>query len=253
MQTPPPRFSIIIATYNAARTIKRCVRSIRAQTIRAQIIVADGLSKDATLQIVKGLNDPDIQIVSERDTGVYDAWNKGLKIATGEWIIFLGADDYYADPQALQSLADAISSAPAGQKLFYGVIEGVDSNDRPLSEENVAWDRCSVQLERGMPFTHVGTAHASSLFSDGRVFDASFRIAGDYNFLLPILREIGATFVPTYRVRMEMAGLSNDRRNRLRLLKEQLRIRRTHGVRFGVRDALWFWAKFAYYRCFHAR
>lgn len=87
--------SIIIATYNAEKTLKRCLNSIVSQKKdQLELLIIDGCSTDRTMDIVREFAESIDVIVSEVDKGIYDAWNKGIRLATGEWIMFLGADDY---------------------------------------------------------------------------------------------------------------------------------------------------------------
>ena len=87
--------SIIIATYNAEKVLKRCLDSIVAQkTNDIEILIVDGDSTDSTMEIVQSYGSDIDYSLSEKDNGIYDAWNKALKVARGEWIMFLGADDY---------------------------------------------------------------------------------------------------------------------------------------------------------------
>lgn len=88
------KISIIIATYNADKTLQRCLYSIALQkTEDIELLIIDGKSKDNTLEIIQK-NKAIINFwLSETDKGIYDAWNKGIKLARGKWIMFLGADD----------------------------------------------------------------------------------------------------------------------------------------------------------------
>lgn len=86
--------SIVIATFNAAKTLERCLQSIVPQlTDATELVIVDGGSEDETLSIIKKYEQYVAYTVSEPDKGIYDAWNKGVKVAHGEWIMFIGADD----------------------------------------------------------------------------------------------------------------------------------------------------------------
>jgi len=87
-------YSIIIATYNSANTLAEAIQSVLQQTLKDfELIIIDGKSSDGTLEIIKSYEKEITYWISEKDKGVYDAWNKGIKIAKGEWICFLGSDD----------------------------------------------------------------------------------------------------------------------------------------------------------------
>jgi glycosyltransferase involved in cell wall biosynthesis len=103
------QLSVIIPTYNSATTIFKCISTIINQTFRNyEILIIDGLSKDDTIPIIRSFNDERIKIHSEADQGVYDAMNKGIKMATGEWVFILGSDDCLYNNDVLQNFFDEI-------------------------------------------------------------------------------------------------------------------------------------------------
>ena len=89
-------FNIVIATYNSESTLERCLQSIRAifAEVSCNVILIDGASKDNTLSIAEKFTDIVDIVISEPDSGVYEAWNKGLEYCSHPWIMFLGSDDY---------------------------------------------------------------------------------------------------------------------------------------------------------------
>lgn len=104
-----PLISIIIPTYNAASFLPRAMDSIVAQTFKNfEVLIIDGLSQDNTTDIAKQYSHKiTLKIWSEKDQGIYDAMNKGIKAASGEWIYFLGSDDYFYDHEALMDFSKA--------------------------------------------------------------------------------------------------------------------------------------------------
>lgn len=104
-----PIISIITITYNSAKTLPHTINSIRSQTYRnVEYIVVDGGSTDGTLDIVEANRDLVSKWVSEPDGGIYDAINKGIAMATGDYVGLLHADDMMADTNVLQSIHRAI-------------------------------------------------------------------------------------------------------------------------------------------------
>jgi glycosyltransferase involved in cell wall biosynthesis len=102
-----PFFSIIIPTFNSEKTLKHCLNSIVSQTFHdCEILLIDGLSEDSTIDIIKeySSNFTGIHWISQKDQGIYDAMNKGLKVANGEWIYFLGSDDKLASNKVLEQI-----------------------------------------------------------------------------------------------------------------------------------------------------
>ena len=99
------KISIIIVAFNAAKTLETSIQSILQQSYsNKELIVIDGGSTDGTLEILEKINQKGFFWISEPDKGIYDAMNKGIKKATGEWIFFLGADDYFYDNLVLEAV-----------------------------------------------------------------------------------------------------------------------------------------------------
>lgn len=118
-----PVFSIIIPTYNSANTIKKAVVSILEQTFSSyEIIIVDGLSKDDTLGVIRQTikNDNRVIVVSERDKGIYDAMNKGIRMSKGEWVYFLGSDDWLYDSEVLEKVNEC--KANENVDYIYGKV-----------------------------------------------------------------------------------------------------------------------------------
>lgn len=102
-----PFFSIIIPTFNSEKTLNQCLNSIITQTFHNyEILLIDGLSTDSTIGIISkySIKFPKIHMISEKDNGIYDAMNKGIKIAKGEWVYFLGSDDKLSSVNILQEI-----------------------------------------------------------------------------------------------------------------------------------------------------
>lgn len=100
-----PFFSIVVPTFNSAKTLAICIDSILCQTFRnVEIIIVDGLSTDETLNIIKSYQSAFIKWISEKDGGIYDAMNKGITMANGEWLYFLGSDDRIHDKHVLENI-----------------------------------------------------------------------------------------------------------------------------------------------------
>ncbi len=107
-----PLISAIIPTYNAAKTLSRCLDSFAAQTFRDfEVLIIDGLSTDETCQIAYSYQEklPKLVVISEKDEGIYDAMNKGIDLAQGEWLYFIGSDDYLWDENVLRNVAIEIN------------------------------------------------------------------------------------------------------------------------------------------------
>ncbi len=126
-----PVLSIVIATYNAADSLQRCLDSIWSQDYeRIQVLVMDGDSSDGTESIIERNQDCIGYWCSEPDNGIYDAWNKALDHVTGDWVLFLGADDRLAAPDVLERAAAALEAIDGDVRIAYGTVNVVDSFGR---------------------------------------------------------------------------------------------------------------------------
>lgn len=111
-----PLISIVIATFNSEEHIENCLNSIMAHSgINLEIIVIDGKSTDRTLDIIRAMGIPNLTLVSEKDKGIYDALNKGVRLAKGQYLYFLGSDDRLLDGFSL--LANELG---AHNTVYYG-------------------------------------------------------------------------------------------------------------------------------------
>lgn len=234
-----PFFSIVIATYNCAHVIDRCLKHVYDQNLEAEVFVVDNCSTDGTIEIVKKKYlSAGINLIVERDRGVFDAWNKAIEKAKGEWILFLGADDYLPDKHALESLAKEIKKNEAF-RIFYGSVAVIDEQGKVVRTANAPWEGMKRNLRTTLPFTHVGSAHHRSLFENNRRFDTWFRIAGDYDFLYAELLAQGAKFVPDYKIVMELGGLSTTLKNRQRLIEEVEYAWKKNGIQVSLKNKVW--------------
>ena len=124
-----PKFSIITVTYNAASVIMPTLESVIAQGYTDyEYILVDGGSKDDTVAIAKTSGIQFAHVISERDKGIYDAMNKGISLATGDYLCFLNAGDAFYAPDTLQTIAGAIADENELPDVLYGETAEVDDS-----------------------------------------------------------------------------------------------------------------------------
>jgi glycosyltransferase len=185
------------------------LRSVARQTyVDVEHIIIDGGSRDATLAIVAAEGAHVARVVSERDSGIYDAMNKGLRLATGDLVGFLNADDMLASPQALAQIA----AAAVGADVVYGDLVYVDK-DRPERQIRY-WRSGAFRRERlrfGWMPPHPTFYVTRSFLASVGAFDTDFRIAADYDLMLRCLvrPELRVAYLPHVLVRMRTGGASN--------------------------------------------
>ncbi len=180
-----PLISIIIATYNASSTLRRCLDSIVPQlTVDTELIIIDGQSTDDTNAIVRSYGTAVTVHISEPDKGIYDAWNKGIGRATGQWIMFIGADDILL-PGAIDTYLHVLRSTVdiASYDYLCARNEYVDEAGHILGliGEAPSWQR----MRRYMSAAHVASLHNKThLFDTLGGYDLAYRICADYELLL---------------------------------------------------------------------
>lgn len=207
MRTTSPYFSVVIATLNSARTLQRCLDSVANQRFREfEVLLVDGGSRDGTRSIVTAHGDLVSQFVSEPDRGIYDAWNKAVAIARGEWICFLGADDYFWDADVLGDYRAFIAESLT-TRFIYGQIMKVGESGEALGIQGEPWSVAARRFPHAMTVPHVASMHHRSLFEPGR-FDTRLKIAADYKFLREELLSRGATFFPRIVAGAKTGGVS---------------------------------------------
>lgn len=168
------KLSIIIPTYNSATVLRRTLDSIVGQTFADwEVLVMDGASKDQTVDIAKSYQDERLKVFSEPDDGVYDAMNKGIKIAKGEWLYFLGSDDWLLNNEVLQNF---FSFDIEAFEVVYGDVEA----DQLASEHKGEWTVDTIEYNR----CHQAIFYKRSLFEKNGLYDTRYKILADHVFNL---------------------------------------------------------------------
>ncbi len=236
-----PYISIVTASYNAEKYLQTCIDSVAQQTFPyREHLIDDGSSQDGTLEIIKNNADRLSWWVSEQDTGIYQAWNKALRHAKGEWILFLGADDRLANPYVLEKIVPHLKNACPDYRLVYGKLNLINASGRILKTVGEPWKEYKGKYEHGrikLP-AHPETFHHRSLFEQ-KNFDESFRIAGDSEFLIRELKKRPALFVPELITTMTFGGTSGSPKNTLLRWKECHSIMKKHKLKIPLPVLIW--------------
>lgn len=219
------KISIITAVYNNELQIASAIDSVLSQTYKdIEYIVIDGSSTDGTLGVLDKYRPHIAQLVSEPDKGIYDALNKGIKLATGDVIGFMHSDDIFASDEVIAQVA--MQFADASVDTVYGDLQYVRKDDP--SKVIRYWKSSTfdcAQLKRGWMPPHPTVYLRRSVYDKYGVFDTSFRIAADYDFMLRIFRdnERIVSYIPEVMVRMRVGGESSSIKNYIRKWKEDYR------------------------------
>lgn len=204
-----PFVSIIVATYNAQNYLEATIKSIINQHYNDyELIIVDGGSKDATLDIITKYK-PQISVaICEPDKGIYDAWNKGINASKGDWICFLGAGDLL-NPNALNEYTKIIQNYQGDNPLEYisGKVTLIDKNNKPLRTIGKAWNWKA--FKNYMCVAHVASLHSRNLYEKYGLYNLEYKITGDYEFLLRAGKDLNAAFCNTVVVKMLVDGASS--------------------------------------------
>lgn len=218
--------SVIVATRNAAGTLRACLDSILCQTYSDyEILIQDAMSDDDTAAILRSYRDPRVRATIERDHGIYDAWNRALGRARGDWIMFLGADDRLAHPQVLGRRTELLGRTFDRVDLVCSRIAFVNEKGAIQKVVGTAWNWPILLTHQNV--AHIGMMHHRSLFKKFGLFDTRYRIAGDYEFLLRLGEQTRALFMDEVEVLAGCNGISQT--NILRVMYEGFHIQSNRG------------------------
>lgn len=205
-----PLFTIITATYNAENFLKSTIESISSQKFHSyEWIIVDACSTDSTPKLIEDNLSVFSLYISEKDDGIYDAWNKGLSHSKGDWIIFIGAGDQLVN-DALENYANLIHSLKINDECNFisSKAEIVDKNY--LSKKIIGREFVASEFIKYMSISHVGAMHHKSLFNEFGLFSKTFRSSSDYEFLLRCKDFIKPLFLNKITVKMLSGGMSES-------------------------------------------
>ncbi len=209
MAEPPVDVSVIVAVKNGAPTLGQCLDSILTQTgCTVEVVVIDALSDDGTSEIIASYGDRIAHSVREPDEGIYDAWNKALTVARGEWCAFLGADDWFLGPQSLAALLRT-AREPGQVPVFVhgGVIRTGGAEEFVAHPEPVDVFK---YLRSGKMLPHQGILHNVGALRAIRGFDDSFFIMGDYAAVTKLVLDGPVRRCPEVTTAMAIGGVSSN-------------------------------------------
>lgn len=182
-----PLFSIITVAYNAQNTIIATLKSVQEQTCKLyEYIVVDGASSDSTADLVRQSNIENLILISEPDKGIYDAMNKGLGIAKGDYVVFLNAGDSFHSSNTLQIIADAMmdNDYPG---IVYGQTQIVDSNRKRVGDRHLtAPEELNLNsFKEGMVVCHQAFIVLRKLVDN---YDTNYKFSADYEWCIRCLQ-----------------------------------------------------------------
>lgn len=185
-----PFFSIITVTYNAGKVLERTLQSVLRQSYpNIEYLIIDGGSKDNTLDLVRNYHSGISYWISERDKGLYDAMNKGLQKATGDYVLFLNAGDTFRHPDTLAEVA-RITLEQQWPDILYGETDLVDDKGRFIAArrlktpEHLSWK----SFKMGMLVCHQAFIPKRSI---APLYDLEYRFSADFDWCIRCMKAAG--------------------------------------------------------------
>lgn len=238
-----PCFTILTVTFNAELYIERTLKSVASQTYsNFEYYIIDGESRDRTLEICKTYSSVITNVISEPDKGLYDAMNKGIRMAKGNYLVFLNAGDQFKDANTLQKVADAIlANGDMWPDVVYGETEIVDDKGafvrmRRLSTPEILDWR---SFREGMLVCHQAFWASRELATE-ELYDLNYRFSSDFDWCIRVMKRSSLILNSHLTTIQYLQGGMSIKNHRASLL-ERLRIMAKH---YGWIDAigkhLWF-------------
>ncbi len=228
------KITIITVTFNCEKTLIDTIQSVNQQTQRDAIeyLVIDGQSTDKTLEIIEANQSGIDKWISEPDKGIYDAMNKGLKMATGELVGFLHADDMFYNEHVVETILQAINSTD--YNACYGNLNYIQEN--PPHNIVRYWKSQPYSpklLKRGWMPAHPTVYIQNELVQKLGYFNSDYKISADYDYMLRLFShpDTNPLFINQTIVNMRLGGVSNNSLNNLiRKSKEDYKALQTNNV-----------------------
>lgn len=234
-----PKFSVITVTYNAESVLEDTILSVISQTYHhVEYIIVDGASKDSTLSIINRYKDRITKVISEPDKGLYDAMNKGIRQATGDYLCFLNAGDSFHEDNTLQQIVHTITEKELPDVL-YGETALVNNKRHFLrmrrlsTPEVLTWK----SFKQGMLVCHQAFFAKTSL---AEPYDLQYRFSADFDWCIRVMKK-ARTLHNTHLTIIDYLEEGMTTQNRKASLKERFRIMARHyGMISTVVHHAWF-------------
>lgn len=215
--------SIITATFNSAGTIAECIRSVTEQSYNdIEHIIVDGVSKDNTLDIIQSIPNKVSKVISEPDNGIYDAMNKGIRLATGEIVGILNSDDFYANKNVISKIIEMFIVEKNLEAVHSNLYYVKEDNTEKIVRHWVTGEFTPGRFFKGWHPAHPTLFLKKEVYEKYGLFDVDFKLAADFEFMLRIFEryQIRSKYLPITTVRMRLGGATN--KNISNILKQNI-------------------------------
>jgi glycosyltransferase involved in cell wall biosynthesis len=241
-----PRLSVITIVYNNVRDIERTIRSVVNQTYaNIEYVIVDGLSKDGTLQVIEKYKDRVAKLISEKDEGIYDAMNKGLALATGDYVIFMNSGDEFYDSETVA----AVFASGDDADIYYGETEMIADDGSSLGQRRhkapakFTWR----SFKYGMSISHQAIYIRRSITEP---YDRRYQLSSDIDWIIRAAKKAKKIVNVNRYVAKYLVGGMSKKKHRQSLLERFDIMKRNYGLiptvfnHFVIAFNLgWYWLK----------
>lgn len=230
------KVSIITAVFNSAETIEDCIKSVANQTYsNIEHIIIDGNSTDGTLDVINKYKHKIARIVSEPDNGIYDALNKGIRLAGGDIIGILHSDDFYAHDRVIEKVVDTFVRYNVDS--CYGDLQYVARND--INRVIRYWKSSNYKhgkFKYGWMPPHPTFFVKKSVYENYGLLNLDFPLAADYELMLRFLYKyrISTTYIPEVLVKMRTGGTSKPGSYTIGAILENYRAWKVNNLNYPI-------------------
>lgn len=233
------KVSIITTCYNREKTIAQAIESVLGQDYPdIEYIVVDGASTDGSFKVVRSYGSRITKVISERDGGMYEAINKGIKMATGEIVGLLHSDDFLFHPHIISEIVERFKQTSADIVYGDGLFVDAHETEKVIRDwRSGNYRRWKVRL--GWLPLHPTVYIKRSAIERYGLYNEKYQIAADSDFLVRYLykADLQVEYLGKYVVRMRMGGLSTDSQKRKAMWKEDVEMFRENGF-WGVPEKI---------------
>lgn len=229
------KISIITVCFNAEKSIQRCLDSVDEQSYQnIEHIIIDGNSVDNTVKLLSNFESTKyFNFVSEKDKGIYDAMNKGIRLSTGDIVYFLNSDDYLIDNKVIERVLDLFQKLPVN--VVYGAVRYINSDGKHLGFwEPTRYVKGSYQF--GWHTPHPGFFAKRECYLEGGGFDTTMSVAADFDLMYRFMEILNYPSQKTDFAISTMSydGMSASWRGRLTGFYDIRRSFKKQNKRFGI-------------------
>lgn len=227
------KVSIITVCYNRKATIKQSINSVLNQDYpNIEYIIIDGNSSDGTQSIIESYSDKITHYISEPDKGMYDAINKGLKLATGDIIGLMHSDDVFYDNNVVSKIVNSFLMSSYADAVYGDGIYVTNDAEERIIRNRIGGQYNFEKLKSGWLPLHPTVYIKKSIIEKYGYYSLDFKIASDTEFLLRYLfkYKINIIYMNEYVVKMKMGGLSTDYKRVFHVLSEDYKIYKYHNL-----------------------